>query len=170
MDANIFLEGDNMALQKIRTFLWFDQQAEEAANFYVSLFPGSKVTNVTRHGEAGPGPAGTAWAVEFELAGIQYVALNGGPIFHFTEAISLSVDCESQAEVDRLWDQLSAGGDPQAQQCGWLKDKYGLSWQIVPTILPKLLTEGPHSGQVMQAMLSMKKLDIQQLQDAADGK
>ena len=148
-----------MPRQKITTFLWFDAQAEEAANFYVSLFENSRVTHVT------PGPSGAAFVVEFELAGVLYIALNGGPMFKFTEAISLSVDCADQAEVDRLWENLTSnGGSPS--QCGWLKDRYGLSWQIVPTVLPKLLSEP--SGRVMQAMLQMTKLDIQKLQDAYD--
>ena len=150
-----------MNRQKITTFLWFDSQAEEAANFYVSLFKDSRITHVTL------GPTGAAFVVEFELAGIQYIALNGGPMFKFTEAISLSVDCADQAEVDELWEKLTSnGGSPS--QCGWLKDKFGLSWQIVPTVLPKLLSDP--SGRVMQAMMQMTKLDIQMLQHAYDGK
>lgn len=150
-----------MPRQKITTFLWFDTQAEEAANFYVSLFKDSRVTRVT------PGPNGTAFVVEFELAGVPYIALNGGPMFKFTEAISLSVDCADQVEVDELWEKLTSnGGSPS--QCGWLKDKYGLSWQIVPSVLPKLMADP--SGRVMQAMLQMTKLDIQKLQDAFDGR
>ena len=149
-----------MLRQKVTTFLWYDTQAEEAANFYVSLFQNSRVTKVT------PGPTGGAFVVEFELDGVQFVALNGGPIFKFNEAISLSVDCADQAEVDDLWEKLSAGGFKS--QCGWLKDKYGLSWQIVPSVLPKLMADP--SGRVMQAMLQMSKLDIQKLQDAFDGK
>jgi len=127
--------------QKIRTFLWFDHQAEEAADLYVSLFENSKIVAVTRYGAGGPGPAGSVMTVLFELAGIEFVALNGGPIFNFTEAISLTVDCASQAEVDRLWEQLSAGGQPS--RCGWLKDKYGLSWQIVPSVLPSRSASWP---------------------------
>lgn len=149
-----------MPRQKVTTFLWFDTQAEEAANFYVSLFKDSRVTHVT------PGPTGAAFVVEFELGGIQYIALNGGPMFKFTEAISLSVDCADQTEVDRLWEKLSVGGSDF--RCGWLKDKYGLSWQIVPTVLPKLMADP--SGRVMQALMQMQKLDIQKLQDAFDGK
>lgn len=149
-----------MSRQKVTTFLWFDTQAEEAANFYVSLFKNSRVTHVSRT------PTGTAFVVEFELSGIQYIALNGGPMFKFNEAISLSIDCADQAEVDELWEKLSAGGSDF--RCGWLKDKYGLSWQIVPAVLPKLLADP--SGRVMQAMLKMGKLDIQKLQDAFDGK
>ncbi len=149
-----------MPRQKVTTFLWFDTQAEEAARFYVSLFENSEVTKVT------PGPSGAAFVVEFELAGIQYIALNGGPMFKFTEAISMSVDCADQAEVDRLWEKLADGGSDF--NCGWLKDRYGLSWQIVPAVLPKLLSEP--SGRVMEAMLKMAKLDIQELQDAYNGK
>lgn len=163
-----------MAVQKIRTFLWFDTEAEEAANFYVSLFKNSRITNISRYSEAGPGPAGTAMVVEFELDGIQYLALNGGccpnggPIYKFTEAISLSVDCADQAEVDYLWDKLSEGSP--GGQCGWIKDRYGLSWQIVPSILPKLMSDPKRSGAVMQALMQMTKLDIQKLQHAFDGK
>lgn len=155
--------------QKITPFLWFDHQAEEAASFYVSLFKNSKIGRVTRYGEAGPGPVGSAMIVEFQLEGLAFIALNGGPHFKFTEAISLSVDCESQAEVDELWDRLSEGGSPS--QCAWLKDKYGLSWQIVPNILPKLLgdPDASKSKRVMQAMLQMTKIDIQKLQQAYDG-
>ena len=149
-----------MSRQKVTTFLWFDTQAEEAANFYVSLFENSRITHVT------PGPTGAAFVVEFELAGIQYIALNGGPMFQFSPAISLSIDCADQAEVDRLWEQLSAGGSDF--NCGWLKDRFGLSWQIVPSVLPKLMADT--SGRVMQALLQMTKLDIQKLQDAYDGK
>ena len=151
-----------MARQKITPFLWFDGQAEEAANFYVSLFPDSAVTNVTR------GPGGAAFVVEFRLAGVQYLALNGGPHFKLNEAFSLSVDCHSQAEVDELWEKLSAGGSKS--QCGWLKDKYGLSWQVVPSVLPELLggTDRAKAGRVMDAMMGMTKLDIQALRDAAE--
>ena len=151
-----------MARQKITPFLWFDGQAEEAANFYVSLFPDSAVTGVT------PGPGGAALVVEFRLAGVHYLALNGGPHFKLTEAFSLSVDCHSQAEVDELWEKLSAGGSKS--QCGWLKDKYGLSWQVVPSVLPELLggTDRAKAGRVMDAMMGMTKLDIQALRDAAE--
>jgi predicted 3-demethylubiquinone-9 3-methyltransferase (glyoxalase superfamily) len=149
-----------MHRQKVTTFLWFDTQAEEAANFYVSLFENSRVTRVTS------GPTGEAFVVEFELAGVQYIALNGGPMFHFTEAISLSVDCADQAEIDKLWEKLSEGGS--GGQCGWLKDRFGLSWQIVPSVLPMLMADP--SGRVMQALMQMTKLDIQTLQDAYDGR
>ena len=149
-----------MPRQKVTTFLWFESQAEEAANFYVSLFKNSRITHVT------PGSTGTAFVVEFELAGIQYIALNGGPMFKFNEAISLSVDCADQCEVDEIWGKLSEGGSDF--NCGWLKDRYGLSWQIVPTVLPGLMKDA--SGRVMQALMQMTKLDIQKLQDAYDGR
>ena len=144
-----------MTRQKITTFLWYDNQAEGAANFYVSLFKNSRITSVN------------PMIVTFELAGVPYIALNGGPMYKFNEAISLSVDCADQAEVDNLWEKLTSnGGSPG--QCGWLKDKYGLSWQIVPSVLSKLLSDP--SGRVMQAMLQMSKLEIQKLQDAYDGR
>src|SRR5438309_3065598 len=154
-------------MQKISTFLWFDNQAEEAMNHYLAIFPGSRVLNVSRYGDAGPGPAGTVMTVNFELAGQEFMALNGGPEFKFTEAISLVVKCESQEEVDRYWSLLSAGGEES--QCGWLKDKFGLSWQVVPTILPELLQnpDPEKAGSVMQAMLQMRKIDIAALQSAA---
>ena len=153
-----------MVRQKITPFLWFDGQAEEAADFYVSLFPDSAVTGST------PGPGGKALVVEFRLAGMQFLALNGGPHFKFNEAVSLSIDCQSQAEVDEFWEKLSAGGSKS--QCGWLKDKYGLSWQVVPAVLPELLgaADRGKAARVMNAMMSMTKLDIQALQNAADGK
>ncbi len=158
-----------MIRQKIRTFLWYDNAAEQAANLYVSLFPDSKIVSVARYGEAGPGPAGSAMTVVFQLAGIEFIALNGGPHFQFTEAISLTVDCETQDEVDRLWDALTQGGSPS--QCGWLKDKFGLSWQIVPSVLSQLLgdKDAAKSGRAMQAMLTMSKLNIAELQRAFDG-
>lgn len=156
-----------MSRQKVRTFLWFDSQAEEAAGLYVSLFKNSKITSIARYSEAGPGPAGSAMTVEFELDGVQYIALNGGPYFKFNEAISLTVDCESQAEVDELWNKLSSDGSPG--QCGWLKDKFGLSWQIVPSILPKLLSDGKRAARVVPAMMQMTKLDIAALERAAEG-
>jgi predicted 3-demethylubiquinone-9 3-methyltransferase (glyoxalase superfamily) len=158
-----------MIRQKIRTFLWFDDKAEEAANFYVSLFKDSKIVDVTRYGEGGPLPAGTVMTIVFQLAGVEFIALNGGPHFHFTEAISLSVDCETQVEIDELWDKLSEGGSQG--QCAWLKDKYGLSWQIVPSVLGKLLGDPDRakSKRVMQALLKMKKLEIETLQRAFEG-
>src|SRR5579864_4271305 len=149
-------EKKTVAIQKITPFLWFDHQAEDAARFYTSIFPNSKIVKVVRYGESGPGPAGSAMTVEFQLEGQTFVALNGGPIFKFTEAISFVVNCETQEEVDAYWDKLSAGGGEV--QCGWLKDKFGLSWQIVPTVLPELLS-GPDpekSQRVMKVMLTMK--------------
>jgi predicted 3-demethylubiquinone-9 3-methyltransferase (glyoxalase superfamily) len=158
-------------MQKITTFLWYDSQAEEAAELYTSLFPNSRITDVARYGEGMPGEAGSVMTVTFELDGQQYTALNGGPHHHFTEAISLSVDCASQAEVDELWTKLTADGGEEGP-CGWLKDKFGLSWQIVPRRLIELQQDpDPERGKrAMQAMLGMKKLDIQALEDAADGK
>jgi predicted 3-demethylubiquinone-9 3-methyltransferase (glyoxalase superfamily) len=153
-------------MQKITTFLWFDHQAEEAMNFYISIFKNSKVVSSSRFGEAGPGPKGTVMSVTFQLEGQNFMALNGGPLFKFTEAISLFVNCESQEEVDELWDQLSQGGEPG--RCGWLKDKYGLSWQIIPSALSKMLqdTDPGKSQRVMQAMLRMNKIDIAGLKRA----
>ena len=157
-------------MQKITPFLWFDNNAEEAMKFYTSIFKNSKVGRVTRYGDAGPGPKGSVMTAEFELNGQQFVALNGGPVFKFTEAISFVVNCESQQEVDYFWEKLTAGG--QEVECGWLKDKFGLSWQIVPTILPKLLSDPDpaKSQRAMKAMLKMKKIDIAGLQRAYDGK
>ena len=156
-------------MQNITPFLWFDSNAEEAVNFYVSIFKNSKVGTVTRYGEAGPGPNGSVMTASFQLGGQEFVALNGGPQFKFTPAISFVVNCETQQEVDEFWDQLSAGG--RTDQCGWLQDKFGVSWQIVPTILPQLLhsKDAETSKRVMQAMLQMRKIDIQRLQDAATG-
>jgi predicted 3-demethylubiquinone-9 3-methyltransferase (glyoxalase superfamily) len=152
--------------QRITPFLWFDGQAEEAANFYVSIFPNSKVGSTSRYGEAGPGPKGSVMTIAFDLDGLSFTALNGGPMFKFTEAISLVVHCETQAEVDHYWDNLSAGG--QQVQCGWLKDKYGLSWQIVPNALMELVQDKDpaKSQRVMAAMMQMKKIDIAGLKDA----
>jgi len=156
-------------MPKITPFLWFNDQAEEAANHYVSIFKNSKVLRVTRYGEGGPGPRGAVMTVEFELDGQKFTALNGGPHFTFNPAISFVVNCETQQELDAYWEKLSAGGDPAAQQCGWLADKFGLSWQIVPSILPKLL-EGDQakSNRVMQALMPMKKLDIATLKRASE--
>jgi predicted 3-demethylubiquinone-9 3-methyltransferase (glyoxalase superfamily) len=155
-------------IQKITPFLWFDHQAEEAASFYASTFPNSKLVKVIRYGEAGPGPAGSAMTVEFQLEGQSFVALNGGPHFKFTEAISFVVNCQSQDEVDSYWEKLSAGG--AEVQCGWVQDRFGLSWQIVPTALPELLNnpDPKKSQRVMKAMLTMKKLDIRALQQACE--
>ena len=156
-----------MPIQKITPFLWFDSQAEEAASFYTSIFPNSKVGKVLRYGEAGPGPVGSVMTVEFQLDGQSFTALNGGPHFKFNEAISFVVNCETQEEVDRYWAKLSEGGAPV--ECGWLKDKFGLSWQIVPTVLTELLGDSdPKKSQpVMQVMLKMTKLDIRALKEAA---
>jgi len=158
-------------MPKITPFLWYDNQAEEAENFYVSIFKNSKVLGVTRYGEAGPGPKGSVLTAAFELAGQKFTALNGGPQFKFTEAISFVVNCETQEEVDYFWEKLIAGGG-QESMCGWLKDKYGLSWQVVPAILPELLqeTDPEKSNRVMQALMQMKKLDIATLKQAAEGK
>src|SRR6267378_1167590 len=153
-------------MQKITPFLWFDNQAEEAANFYTSIFKNSKIGTVSRYGEAGPEPKGTVMLVTFELEGEEFIALNGGPLFKFTEAISLSVNCQTQEEVDELWEKLSEGGEKG--RCGWLKDKYGLSWQINPTVLGQMLNDkdSGKANRVMQAMLQMDKIDIGKLKQA----
>jgi predicted 3-demethylubiquinone-9 3-methyltransferase (glyoxalase superfamily) len=153
---------------KITPFLWFDDKAEEAANFYVSVFKNSKMLAVSRYGDAGPGPKGTVMVAKFELDGQEFAALNGGPLFKFTEATSFVVNCENQQEVDEFWEKLSAGGSKS--QCGWLKDKYGLSWQIVPTVLPKLMqeTDPQKSARIMKALMQMGKIDIKALQEARD--
>jgi predicted 3-demethylubiquinone-9 3-methyltransferase (glyoxalase superfamily) len=155
-------------MQKITPFLWFNDKAEEAVNFYVSIFKNSKTVSVTRYGEAGPGPKGTVMVAVFEIEGQQFLALNGGPQFTFTPAVSFVVNCETQREMDDLWEKLSAGGKKQA--CGWLQDRYGLSWQIVPTILSKLMQDKDptKSQRVMKAMLQMQKLDIGELKRAAE--
>lgn len=162
-------------MPRITPCLWYDNEAEEAASFYVGIFPNSRVLHVTRFGEAGyeihGRPAGSVMTVEFELDGQPFTALNGGPLFKFNEAVSFQVDCATQAEVDYYWDRLCADGDPQAQQCGWLKDRYGVSWQIVPAVLRKLLASADRTGseRVMQALLQMKKLDIAALERAYAG-
>lgn len=155
-------------MQKITPFLWFDNQAEEAVNFYVSLFKNSRITGVHRYGDAGPGPKGSVMMVNFELEGQQFMALNGGPHFKFTPAISLFVNCESQAEVDQLWDRLSEGG--RKDRCGWLQDKYGLSWQIIPTALMTLMSDPDRkkAARVTKAMLQMDKIDIGKLEQACE--
>ena len=152
--------------QKITPFLWFDHQAEEAVGFYTSIFKDSKVGTVTRYGEAGPGPKGSVMTMAFELDGQGFVALNGGPQYPFTPAISFVINCESQKEVDHYWNTLSAGG--QEIQCGWLRDKYGVSWQVVPTVLIDLLhdKDSARAQRVMKAMLQMKKIDIARLEEA----
>jgi predicted 3-demethylubiquinone-9 3-methyltransferase (glyoxalase superfamily) len=156
--------------QKIAPCLWFDHQAEEAARFYVSVFRNSKIISVSHYGKAGYEihrmPAGTVMTVAFELDGQHFTALNGGPVFKFNEAVSLQIFCKTQEEVDYYWSELSEGGDPRAQQCGWLKDKYGLSWQVVPTVLLDLMSNPETSERAMQAMLQMKKIDIAALEQA----
>ena len=153
-------------MQKITPFLWFDNQAAEAAEFYTSIFGNSKIVQVSRYGDAGPGPKGSVMVVAFELDGQEFTALNGGPLFKFNEAISFVVDCKSQEEVDHLWAKLSDGGEEG--MCGWLKDKYGVSWQIVPTALVEMLNDPDpeRSKRVTEAMLKMKKIDIQALRQA----
>jgi len=161
-------------MQKITPCLWFDSNAEEAVNFYTVIFKNSKIGNISRYGEAGyeihGKPAGTVLTIEFELHGQAFTALNGGPVFKFNEAISFQVGCESQEEVDYYWEKLSEGGDKKAQQCGWLKDKYGLSWRIVPTVLGEMLQDkdAKKSESVMKALLQMTKIDIQGLKQAYD--
>ena len=159
-----------MSTQKITPFLWFDDQAEEAMNFYVAIFKNTKVGRVTRYGEAGPGRKGSVMSATFQLEGQNFHALNGGPQFTFSPAISFLVNCETQEEVDRLWDKLSDGGE--AQPCGWLKDRFGVSWQIIPTVLGQLLgdPDPAKSQRVMKAMLQMKKLDIATLTRAHEGR
>ena len=153
-------------MQKISPFLWFDGNAEEAVNFYVSIFKDSKVLNISRYGEAGPGPKGSVMSATFQLHGQEFIALNGGPHFKFTPAISFFVHCQTQAEVDELWEKLSAGG--RKDRCGWLTDKYGLSWQIVPDVLGKMLNDPDKekSKRVMTAMLQMDKIEIKKLEQA----
>jgi predicted 3-demethylubiquinone-9 3-methyltransferase (glyoxalase superfamily) len=161
------VEGADMAniTQKITPFLWFDNNAEEAMNFYVSVFNNSKINTVTRYGDAGPGPKGSVLTAAFELEGQKFVALNGGPRFKFTEAISFVINCETQEEIDYFWDKLTSDGG-QESMCGWLKDRFGLSWQVVPAEMGSLLT-GEKSNQVMQAIMQMKKLDLSTLRKAA---
>ena len=156
-------------MPSITPFLWFSGQAEEAAEYYVSIFKNSKIETVSRYGDAGPGPKGSVMIVQFQLEGQRFTALNGGPIFHFTPAISLLVDCQTQEEVDDLWQKLSAGGRPD--RCGWLQDKFGLSWQIIPSALGKLMSDPDpeKSNRVMQAMLQMDKIDIKRLEQAYQG-
>jgi predicted 3-demethylubiquinone-9 3-methyltransferase (glyoxalase superfamily) len=157
-------------MQRITPFLWFDDKAEQAAKFYMSIFKNSKIKGVSRYGEAGPGPKGSVMVVNFELDGQEFIALNGGPQFKFTEAISFVVNCKDQKEVDHYWSKLTKGG--QEVQCGWLKDKFGLSWQVVPTILSELMRDKDPKvrERVMKQMLQMVKLDIEPLKRAAKGK
>jgi predicted 3-demethylubiquinone-9 3-methyltransferase (glyoxalase superfamily) len=162
-------------IQKITPCLWFDDQAEEAAKFYTAIFNNSKIVSMTRYGEAGHEvhgrPAGTVMTVAFELDGHAFTALNGGPMFKFNEAIPFQVSCETQEELDYYWERLSEGGDREAQQCGWLKDKYGASWQVIPNVLLEMLTnpDSKKSQRVMKSMLRMKKIDIEELKRAYDG-
>ncbi len=162
-------------IRRIIPCLWFDSQAEEAAKFYISVFERSRITGLTRYGTEGQevhgGKPGSILTVAFELDGQPFTALNGGPLFRFTEAVSFQVMCETQAEIDHYWSKLSAGGDERAQQCGWLKDKYGLSWQVIPAVLPALIgdPDPAKAGRVMKALLPMKKLDIQALKQAHAG-
>lgn len=162
-------------VHKITPCLWFDDQAEEAARFYTSIFGNSKVGNITRYGKEGfeihGKPEGTVMTVEFEIEGQAFTALNGGPVFTFNEAVSFQVECETQAEIDYFWEHLSAGGDEQAQQCGWLKDQFGLSWQVIPKGLGDLLSgpDSEKSQRAMKAMLQMKKLDIDAIRRAYEG-
>jgi len=163
-------------LQKITPCLWFDNQAEAAAKFYTSIFKNSAIGKISRYGKEGfevhHMPEGTAMTVTFRLEGQEFTALNGGPLFKFSEAISFVVSCETQGEIDEYWDKLGKGGDPKAQQCGWLKDKFGLSWQIVPAALADMMSSGDaaRSGRVMKALLQMKKLDLAELKRAYEGK
>lgn len=157
-------------MEKISTCLWFDDKGEEAAKFYVAIFPNSKIVGVARYTDAGPGPSGSVMTVDFELDGKPFIALNGGPLFQFSEAISLVINCETQKEIDHYWERLSAGG--KIQQCGWLKDRYGLSWQVVPTLLATEMrqTKDPaRLNRVMKVVLESVKLDIAKLKAAFDG-
>jgi predicted 3-demethylubiquinone-9 3-methyltransferase (glyoxalase superfamily) len=157
-------------MQKITPFLWFDNNAEEAARFYTSIFPKSRVVNMARYGEAGPRPKGSVMTVTFEIAGQEFIALNGGPHFKFTEAISFVINCDTQAEIDDYWGKLLQGGG-QPSQCGWLKDKFGLSWQVVPKVLAEMMQDKDpeKTKRVMEAVLKMIKLDIAELKQAYEG-
>lgn len=159
-----------MANQKITPFLWFDNQAEEAAQFYASIFKNSKILHVSRYGDGGPGPKGSVMVVNFQLAGQEFTALNGGPRFEFSEAFSFVVNCENQQEIDEYWSKLTSGGGEESM-CGWLKDKFGFSWQIVPTALGTLMShkDPKKANRVMEALLKMRKLDIAKLKAAAEG-
>jgi predicted 3-demethylubiquinone-9 3-methyltransferase (glyoxalase superfamily) len=161
--------------QRITPCLWFADEAEEAARFYTGIFPNSRITTITRYSDVGTDihhrPAGSVMVVAFELDGYSFTGLNGGPVFTFNEAISLQVNCTSQEEIDHYWERLSAGGDPKAQQCGWLKDRYGVSWQIVPNFMAELFKDADSAGakRAMAAMLRMKKIDIAEMRRAFDG-
>lgn len=157
-------------MQKISPFLWFDNQAEEAVTFYTSIFKHSKIGRVLRYGASGPGPKGSVMTASFQIEGQEFVALNGGPMFKFTEAVSFVVNCETQAEIDHHWDRLLEGGTPQ--QCGWLKDRFGLSWQVVPTAMVDMMQDpdGAKVQRVMEAMMRMVKIDLPTLQRAYDGR
>lgn len=161
-------------LQKITPNLWFDRQAGDAANFYITVFRNSRILKTSHYGKEGfeihQMPEGTVMTIEFELEGQKFVGLNGGPVFQFNESISFIINCDDQQEVDHYWNKLTEGGDPKSQQCGWLKDKFGVSWQVVPKVLPSLLQnkDTGKSGRVMKTMLQMKKLDIRQLEEAAE--
>ena len=162
------------SIQRIAPCLWFDHQAEEAAKYYTGIFKNSRIVAISRYGEAGyeihRRPAGSVMTVAFELEGQPFTALNGGPLFKFNEAISLQVYCESQDEVDYYWERLTVGGDPKAQQCGWLKDRYGMSWQVVPRVIAEMMKQsGERADRVMTALLQMKKLDIATLKRAYEG-
>jgi predicted 3-demethylubiquinone-9 3-methyltransferase (glyoxalase superfamily) len=157
-------------MQKITPFLWFNNEAEEATNFYTSIFKNSKILHTARYTESGSQaarmPRGSVMTVAFQIEGQNFTAINGGPVFKFTEAVSFVINCDTQKEIDHYWEKLSEGGDPKSQQCGWLKDKYGLSWQIVPSVLGELLSDSSRSERVMNALLKMKKPDIKTLQEA----
>jgi predicted 3-demethylubiquinone-9 3-methyltransferase (glyoxalase superfamily) len=152
-------------MDRITPFLWFNDQAEDAANFYVSVFKNSKIKQVTRYPEGGPAPAGKVMVVVFELDGREYLALNGGPMFKFTEAISLVVNCDTQEEIDYYWEKLTADGGREVQ-CGWLKDKYGLSWQVVPNVVGRLMADPVKGKRVMAEVIKMKKLDLKTMEEA----
>lgn len=162
-------------MQKISSNLWFDRQAEEAVNFYLSVFQDSRILRVSHYGKEGKEvhkmPAGSVMTIEFELEGQQFTALNGGPVFKFNEAVSFIINCDTQAEIDYYWEKLSEGGDKKAQQCGWLKDQFGLSWQVVPRKIGKMLSDADSkkTAAVMKAMLKMKKMDLQKLEEAYEG-
>ena len=163
------------SVQRISPCLWFDSEAEQAAKFYTGIFRNSRIVTITRYGKAGfeahHRPAGSVMTVVFELDGQEFTALNGGPVFKFNEAISFQINCDTQKDIDYYWDKLSAGGDPKAQQCGWLKDKYGLSWQVVPAMMAELFKDenSARAARAMEVMLHMKKLDIAELEKAAAG-